>query len=66
MNNKAEKLRDLLGYAANAIDEKYGIENINEEVSMETELFDKRSIILCVRTLSDFQNQRCRAYKAYI
>lgn len=47
MNSKAEKLRDLLGYATNAIDEKYGIENINEEVSMETELYGKRSFILC-------------------
>lgn len=63
MNNKAEKLRDLLGYAANTIDEKYGIENINEEVSMETELFDKRSIILC--TPIGFQELRITVWWGY-
>lgn len=47
MNSKTEKFRDLLGHAANVIDNKYGIENLNEEVSMETELFGKRSFILC-------------------
>lgn len=63
MINKAEKLRDLLGHAANAIDEKYGIENINEEIFMETELFGKRSFILC--TPIGFQELRITVWWGY-
>lgn len=63
MNNKAEKLRDLLGHAANAIDEKYGIENINEEVSIETVLHGKRAFILC--TPIGFQELRITVWWGY-
>lgn len=47
MKNKAEKLRDLLCHAINILDKEFGIDKISEDIVLETDVFDKRSIILC-------------------
>ena len=48
MKNKAEKLRDLLGYAIEILDKKSDIKTISkEDIVLDTEVCGKRSIILC-------------------